>query len=606
MSSYNINFTDTFTNSTSTQAADAADEDMATANFNAVLRASNDLTNQMDFVTHQMAPCFPKYWALEALWTSVVADVCSQQILGQIGGRDAHRLPDLTVTQLLDLVAWIESFREKIEDAFPDIVVGKVTNGPKPSIESGASLLHGEGKEIDVVRAKESVEWVSGVLWEVHRLAQDEFLVRTRAQAEEWLENVYRCVLSVFNAMMVYDTGIIHGVLSFYYSADHAKTQNADGLLTTSLCEDVYSLVGVQLRTIRERLTKRSEVLVLAVNVIFSYLRMKQLECRDDFLTDLECCCAAANDFIRMSDQCEEILADLESASTLSKESLDTLAAQSNELLTLYSSDAVYAAQRVYVYVFEPIEEEIGAALFDAEWEESLTHNELALTLVRTLEDYMGDLEVWLEELMVRKVVDALIIGTINFYIKCLLKKADNKNAKESSFKDPKMAIVRMKGDIGVIREYFESLIDVFPALGRVIENEFEVLDTVVELMMIAAGLSTADMPEQAFVLQRKIKDPNLTRFIVGDIWHLVNPSEERSVYERLDEHETTLKAMAPEGQEPVDRNTDTGLRLDQVIAETVGKSTRKRPIKGATMENLMNKFGFKQGQGDGGEQQQE
>jgi hypothetical protein len=65
---------------------------------------------------------------------------------------------------------------------------------------------------------------------------------------------------------------------------------------------------------------------------------------------------------------------------------------------------------------FEPIEEEIGTALFDVEWEESLTHNELALTLVRTLEDYMGDLEVWLEELMVRKVVDALIIGTINLH----------------------------------------------------------------------------------------------------------------------------------------------------------------------------------------------
>jgi hypothetical protein len=150
----------------------------------------------------------------------------------------------------------------------------------------------------------------------------------------------------------------------------------------------VYSLVGVQLCTIRERLTKQSEVLALAVNVIFSYLRMKQLECRNDFLTDLECCCAAANDFIRMSDQCEEILADLESASSLSKESLDTLAAQSNELLTLCSSDAAFTAQRVYVYIFEPIEEQIGQTLFDAEWEESLTHNELTLTSVRTLEDY--------------------------------------------------------------------------------------------------------------------------------------------------------------------------------------------------------------------------
>jgi len=88
-----------------------------------------------------------------------------QQILGQIGGRDAHRLPDWTVTQLLDLVAWIESFHEKIEDAFPYNVVGKVTNEHKASMESGASLLHGEGNEIDVVRAKESVEWIIFVLW---------------------------------------------------------------------------------------------------------------------------------------------------------------------------------------------------------------------------------------------------------------------------------------------------------------------------------------------------------------------------------------------------------------------------------------------------------
>jgi hypothetical protein len=32
--------------------------------------------------------------------------------------------------------------------------------------------------------------------------------------------------------------------LHLFDSAEHAKTQNADGLLTTSLCEDVYSLVN--------------------------------------------------------------------------------------------------------------------------------------------------------------------------------------------------------------------------------------------------------------------------------------------------------------------------------------------------------------------------
>jgi hypothetical protein len=328
-------------------------------------------------------------------------------------------------------------------------------------------------------------------------------------------------------------------------------------------------------------------VLVLAVNVIFSHLRMKQLECRNDFLTDLETCCAAANDFIRMSEQCEEILSDLESAANLSKESLDVLSAQSNELLALYSSDAVFAAQRVHVYIFEPIQEEIAEALFNPDWETSLTHNELALTLVRTLEDYMGDLEIWLEELMVRKVVDGLVIATINFYVKCLLKKTDKK--KDSSFQDPKAAIMRIKGDVDVIREYFESLIDTFPALSRVIQNEFEVMDTVIELLMIAAGLLNTNMEESVFALQRKIKDVNLTRCFVGDIWHLVNPQEERAIYEQLDDLEVTLKAMAPEGQDPVDsRNTDTGLRLDQVVLRTIGKGKRKRPMKGAALENLM------------------
>jgi hypothetical protein len=33
------------------------------------------------------------------------------------------------------------------------------------------------------------------------------------------------------------------------------------------------------------------------------------------------------------------------------QKSLDTLAAQSNELLVLYSSDAAFAAQRIYVYI---------------------------------------------------------------------------------------------------------------------------------------------------------------------------------------------------------------------------------------------------------------
>jgi len=65
------------------------------------------------------------------------------------------------------------------------------------------------------------------------------------------------------------------------------------------------------------------------------------------------------------------------------------------------------------------------------------------IRLCSEIEDCMGDSEVglmnsWYEA----KVVDAVLIA----------------------FEDPQIVIVRMKGDIGVIREYFESLVDFSPA----------------------------------------------------------------------------------------------------------------------------------------------
>jgi len=52
-------------------------------------------------------------------------------------------------------------------------------------------------KLTSLARAKDSVEWASGVVWEAYRLSQQhEFVVRMRAQAEEWLENLYRYVLA--------------------------------------------------------------------------------------------------------------------------------------------------------------------------------------------------------------------------------------------------------------------------------------------------------------------------------------------------------------------------------------------------------------------------
>lgn len=171
------------------QAADVAvEEDAKNQQFTAILRAANELTGEIEFMKTQMAPCFPPYWAVETIWSTSVAHLCSSQILGQIGGTEGHKLPDLTVTQLLDLVAWVESFREIIEDSFPDI--GNMTS-KKTYFESKPKLLTDGNRGVDIQTAKDSLAWVNNTLWDVHDLAKDEFLYRTKEQTIEWVSNVY-------------------------------------------------------------------------------------------------------------------------------------------------------------------------------------------------------------------------------------------------------------------------------------------------------------------------------------------------------------------------------------------------------------------------------
>ena len=174
------------------QAADTAQEDeAANQQFSAVLRAANELTSEIGIVKEQMAPCFPPNWSIETLWTTCVAHICSSNILQQIGGTDGQKLPDLTVTQLLDLVAWVETFREIIEETFPNI---RETIAKKSYHDKPPKLLADDNKTVDIELAKDSLAWVQNTLWEVHDLAKDEFLFRTKEQTEEWLANVYEYV----------------------------------------------------------------------------------------------------------------------------------------------------------------------------------------------------------------------------------------------------------------------------------------------------------------------------------------------------------------------------------------------------------------------------
>jgi hypothetical protein len=284
-----------------------------------------------------------------------------------------------------------------------------------------------------------------------------------------------------------------------------------------------------------------------------------------------------------MSDNCEEILADLIAECNLSEEAQNQLDEQSGVLLGLYSGDALFAAQKVHIYIFEPIEESIADELFGEEWLNELTNNELALTLVKTLEDFMGDLEVFLDELMVGKTLDALVTATVFFYVKCLLKKSQNHHSKtEPLWSNTRRALDRMRTDIETMRGYFDDLMDVYPALKRAVPQQFEVLDTVHELLSIAAGVSQSSDRDFIIMLQKRIRNIPLTKLVVGDLWHAVSPGTEEAIYEKIDVMETELDAVAPNDREAYDvalaRQTVPGLRLDQELARTCDESRRARP----------------------------
>ena len=173
-----------------TKAADMAEEEDATnSQFTAVLKAATELVTEIDIVKHQMSPCFAPHWHVEALWSSCVAHVCSNHIVQQIGGPDGQNLPELTITQLLELVAWVEYFRETIEETFPEVASKRDTK--KTYFEERPDLFAGDKRTVNMENATESLAWVNNMLWEVHRLAQEEFLVRTRSQTDEWLDKVY-------------------------------------------------------------------------------------------------------------------------------------------------------------------------------------------------------------------------------------------------------------------------------------------------------------------------------------------------------------------------------------------------------------------------------
>ena len=147
------------------------------------MSACNHLASEITLVKKQIAPIVPASWEVDILWTARVAQICSEQILNTIGGYQGEHLGDLTVTELLNLVAWVESLRESLQLAFQ--------KRDDESVSAGSTNSRDRQRHVDTKIANDALEQARKMLWRVHDLSKDEFLLRTKVQTDEWLDNVY-------------------------------------------------------------------------------------------------------------------------------------------------------------------------------------------------------------------------------------------------------------------------------------------------------------------------------------------------------------------------------------------------------------------------------
>jgi Exocyst complex component Sec6 len=378
--------------------------------------------------------------------------------------------------------------------------------------------------------------------------------------------------------------------------------KGSDGKYRTAFSEDIYAMTSIHLRTIRERLTRRSEALVQAVGVVFKILYDKQSKARDSFCNDFQTCCAAANDFLRMSEKCEEIVDEIKQECNLSSKASEILEEQSAALLGIYSGDAVFAAKKTQTYCLTVIEEEITEELFSPEWEEDLTENETAHAIVNILDECMSDVETGVDELLVSRAAEAQVSLVVNFYISTLLKKgASVKGSKHGLFKDSNEAIERMRDDVEIFRKYFRELGEEHPTLGRLADDEFSLLESVIALLEWGGAFKKSEgndgggdqlkLKECIAPLQKRLKNVAVVKFFVGELLTMINPSEEKNLYEILRSIQEWLTSLISEKAQTSstvsDRSAILALRLDQIL--TSHMENRKEGLKSITVSKAMN-----------------
>jgi hypothetical protein len=319
-------------------------------------------------------------------------------------------------------------------------------------------------------------------------------------------------------------------------------------MLSTSLAEDVFSLLHAEASVLANYIAGGDGlglptdsrtgacIFVDGVQHVFLVLKQTQISQRLLFLTTIEDACAFANDCLRMSERMETFLNEVTTmVSSLSDHSdlSASMLEEGNVLVTLFSQDAVMAAERTQVFIMRAVQStSIASDFFSRAWEDDWTRNEVSLSMVNIFDEYLTRTKRYLgNDYMYHKAVVISAKAMICFYIRCLVNKADSVTRRRRNrariglpgerqpFRRHSRALRRLADDIQVMKDFFMEKAAGNATLLRIITNDMGILELIHECL----DTEDAESLESFIVVihKRTGADPLVTRYFVGDLWML-------------------------------------------------------------------------------------
>jgi len=263
------------------------------------------------------------------------------------------------------------------------------------------------------------------------------------------------------------------------------------------------------------------------------------------FLSTLEDSCTAANDFFRMSERMEEVLSTLLEIYPFLRTEVEGSEAASiqegAELVSLFTRDSVYAAERTHAFTMKVVHQSLlSTDMFSPRWEDEWTNNEVAVALARKFDSDLKDIQYFLcDDFLYYNAAVVAAKAMIYFYVQCLIEKAHqvryqrqirNRIVKpageQEPFHDHERALLRMKGDLAVLSNFILDKVSESSLPWFIISKELAILD------LIHACLSAKELESlESFAVEihRRIgADVTVTRHFVGDLWLLTNHLKRR------------------------------------------------------------------------------